>query len=72
MQPEPIRVVDLDAKGEPTKIEWLPANEVELPGDCVIVLNPGVPPLHSKEFGPWLAKRNRELNGENMTGRTVG
>jgi len=59
---EPIRVVELDANGEPTKIELLPAGEVELPGDCVIVLNPGVPPLHSKEFAPWLAKRNRELN----------
>ena len=59
---EPIRVVELDANGEPTKIELLPADEVELPGDCRIVLNPGVPPLHSKEFAPWLAKRNRELN----------
>lgn len=59
---EPIRVVELDANGEPTKIELLPAGEVELPGDCVIVLNPGVPPRHSKEFGAWLEQRSRELN----------
>ena len=65
---EPIRVVELDAKGEPTKIELLPEGEVELPGDCVIVLNPGVPPLHSKEFAPWLAKRNREINHKQWVG----
>ena len=59
---ETIRVVELDTKGEPTAIEDVLADEVELPGDCAIVLNVGVPPLHSPEFGPWLAKRNRELN----------
>lgn len=65
---EPIRVVELDERGEPTKIELLPADEVELPGDCQIILNPGVPPLHSKEFGAWLAKRNREINQKRWVG----
>ena len=67
-----IRVVELDEKGEPTEIEDVQADAIELPGDAVIVLNPGVPPLGSPEFETMLAEWHRVHNGVNMAGIGVG
>ncbi len=66
-----IRVVELDAEGEPTAIEEVKADEVELPGDAVIVWNPGVPALNSAEFKPYLARWHREHNAKWLTGVEV-
>ena len=47
-----IRIITLDKHGQPAVIENI--ETLTLPGD-VILMNPGLPPLHSLDFDQWLA-----------------
>jgi hypothetical protein len=57
-----IVVVTRQCDGE-QDVDEIDAEKVVLPGDAVIVLNRGLPPLHSREFAAWLSKWHATHNG---------